>query len=79
MRVQLFAALHERLGRRELEVPDTEVATVAALDAWLRAAHPELARATFRVAVNRRYAAPDDALAAQDEIALIPPVSGGRR
>jgi len=79
VRVQLFAALNERLGRRELDVPDDEVASVAALDAWLRARHPELAGATYRIAVNRRYAGPDDAVAPGDEVALIPPVSGGRR
>ena len=34
-------------------------------------------KARFRVAVNQRYARPEDGVASRDEVALIPPVSGG--
>jgi molybdopterin converting factor subunit 1 len=76
MRVMLFAGLAEAAGSRELELP-TAPATVADLEAAVRDRIPALARATFRVAVNRAYASPRQALAERDEIALIPPVSGG--
>lgn len=36
------------------------------------------ARASVAVAVNREYVNPDYVLSAGDEVALIPPVSGGR-
>jgi molybdopterin synthase catalytic subunit len=78
--VRLFATLRERAGRDEvnLELPDG--ATVAdALEA-LRG-EPGLAepleRMRVAMAVNRDYADPDTHLAAGDELALVPPVSGG--
>jgi molybdopterin converting factor subunit 1 len=72
--VRLFAGLRERAGtaRRELELP--EGATVA--DVW---APLELGDepAGLLYAVNKRYADAATALADGDEVAVIPPVSGG--
>ena len=72
--IRLFAGLRERAGtgRRELDLPDgASVADVwAALD--LGAEPPGLL-----YAVNRAYTEPDRPLADGDEVALIPPVSGG--
>ncbi len=74
VRVRLFAMLRERAGAGEvtLELPDG--ASVAqALEAlrWLTGGIPVL------MAVNREYADPTLTLAPGDELALIPPVSGG--
>jgi molybdopterin synthase catalytic subunit/molybdopterin converting factor small subunit len=73
--VRLFAALRERAGtgRVELELPDD--ARIA--DVWdaLALGGPEPESLAF--ARNRAYAERGDALADGDEIALIPPVSGG--
>ncbi len=72
--VRLFAALRERAGRDaiELELPD------GALVSDALAAVDDLARdLPLVLAVNREYAAPGDALSPGDELALIPPVSGG--
>jgi molybdopterin synthase catalytic subunit/molybdopterin converting factor small subunit len=72
--VRLFAGLREqaRTGRRELELDDG--ATVA--DVW-----PSLGLGDeppgLVYAVNRTYAARQQPLADGDEVALIPPVSGG--
>ena len=70
--VRLFAGLRERAGTARLEVAD--VARVG--DVWARL---ELGDepAGLLYAVNREYAGPDDALHDGDEVALIPPVSGG--
>lgn len=74
VRVRLFAILRERAGRDvvELELPDG--ARVA--DA-LAALADVTAGVTCVMAVNRDYADPGQVLAAGDELALIPPVSGG--
>jgi MoaE-MoaD fusion protein len=72
--VRLFAALRERAGwsERELDVPDG----AAVADVWPRLGlgdePPGLAYAR-----NREYAGRREQLAPGDEVAVIPPVSGG--
>jgi molybdopterin synthase catalytic subunit len=72
--VRLFAGLRERAGVRERELELPEGATVA--DVW-----PALGLGDepggLLYAVNRAYVERTQALAAGDEVALIPPVSGG--
>lgn len=74
IRVRLFAMLRERAGARELELELPDGARVRdALDRvdGLAGGLPLV------MAVNREYADADAPLAAGDELALIPPVSGG--
>jgi molybdopterin synthase catalytic subunit len=79
VRVRLFAQLRERAGTREvaLELP----AGTTIEGAWLVVAgrYPALEglRAALRFARNGAYADPAEALADGDELACIPPVSGG--
>lgn len=74
VRIRLFAMLRERAGASELSLELPEGARVR--DAL--AALSELADGLPLVmAVNREYASEDALLAAGDELALIPPVSGG--
>jgi molybdenum cofactor biosynthesis protein MoaC len=80
VRVRLFAILRERAGRESLEVELREGATVA--DAIERLSECEqlaelFARMPLRLAVNRAYADPETPLRAGDELALVPPISGG--
>lgn len=81
MRVQvlLFGALREAAGVRELSVTLPESASVATLRALLAETQPAVAKLAgrLRVAVNREFAGSDRALADGDEIAFLPPVSGG--
>ncbi|HEX2398011.1 MAG TPA: molybdenum cofactor biosynthesis protein MoaE [Solirubrobacteraceae bacterium] len=78
--VRLFAVLRERAGR---DTVDLELAEGATVDDALTAlgGHDGLAEALERMpvvmAVNRAYADPELALREGDEVALIPPVSGG--
>ena len=78
--VRLFAILRERAGRDSIDVELDEGATVAEALERL-SARPELGdllqRMPVRMAVNRDYADADTTLAAGDELALVPPVSGG--
>lgn len=79
VRVRAFAALRERLGIREVVMALPQGATVADLLSAIEAGSPEakLSSLRFTVAVNRKYAPAEQPLSDGDEIALIPPVSGG--
>lgn len=72
VKVRLFAGLRERAGYAERELSGVERVT----DVW-----PALGLGDepdgLLYAVNRAYADGDSALADGDEVALIPPVSGG--
>jgi molybdopterin synthase catalytic subunit/molybdopterin converting factor small subunit len=69
--VRLFAGLRERAGWAQREV---DAATVG--DVW-RALDLGDEPAGLLYAVNKEYATPDHALTDGDEVAVIPPVSGG--
>lgn len=69
--VKLFAGLRERAGWSQRQV---DAATVA--DVW-RALELGDEPAGLLYAVNKEYATADRALSDGDEVALIPPVSGG--
>jgi molybdopterin synthase catalytic subunit/molybdopterin converting factor small subunit len=78
--VRLFSLLRERAGRDRLQLQLPDGATVADALAALRedpALGELLARLPVQLAVNRDYAQPHTRLAAEDELALIPPLSGG--
>lgn len=78
LRVLLFAGLAQRAGAREWIVDDlAEGATVADLRARLERDHPFLRELPVAVARNRALARAHEPLAAGDELALLPPVSGG--
>ena len=70
--VRLFAGLRERAGsdRVEVELPDGAVVSdlLAAMD---------VAPRSCVVAINREYADEQAVVRAGDEVALVPPVSGG--
>jgi molybdopterin synthase catalytic subunit len=70
--VRLFAGLRERAGTARLEIDD--VTRVG--DVWAKLGLGDEPGGLL-YAVNREYAAPDDALRDGDEVAVIPPVSGG--
>jgi len=79
VRVRLFAIQRELAGTRFVELDVADGATVA--DGWeaLVARFPVLAPGhdSVRFARNSDYADPADALSDGDELAVIPPVSGG--
>lgn len=79
MRVLLFGPLAARLGRREdwVELPSGAAAReIYAHYAGLDAGIGELGR-DLQIAVNAEFAGPESPLAEGDEVALLPPMSGG--
>lgn len=79
IRVLLFARARELANRDSVSFALSANPTVADLRANLAARIPELASllASSAIAVNREFAEDSVALRENDEIALIPPVSGG--
>ena len=79
IRIRLFASYREVVGDGRLEFEISPVATVA--DVWeqLRAQYPRLSSYTHvpSAAVNLEYAPFDTRLSDGDEVAFLPPVSGG--
>lgn len=79
VRVRYFAILRERVGVDEerLEIP-SEALAGGVLDAVVER-HPQVAayRTRLRLALNEEFVPADAPVADGDEVALIPPVSGG--
>lgn len=77
--VRLFARLRDVAGASDLARELPEDATADTLWNLLAGEHPELAayRGAVSVAVNAEYARMDARIADGDEVAFLPPVSGG--
>ena len=79
IRVRLFAIQRELAGAREIALDLPPGATIEAAWTALVERHPVLApgRPAVRFARNGEYTDPETALGDGDELAIIPPVSGG--
>jgi len=79
VRVLFFASLRERVKRSETSWTVPDGATVEALWRSLVAEYQtiEAMSGAVRFAVNREYVDRDHVLVDGDEVAIIPPVSGG--
>ena len=77
--VRFFARLAELTGLRETTIEVGEGLTAGDAYALLAREHPAIAgfASSVTFARNQEYVSPDTPLAAGDELALIPPVSGG--
>lgn len=78
MRILLFAHIRTAAGCGEFTLPDGRLDTDG-LWQKITESHPVLARfrGSVRLARNSEYVGPDAQFSEGDEIALIPPVSGG--
>jgi molybdopterin synthase catalytic subunit len=79
VRVLLFAGLREAVGEKQVELELPDHSSVADLLARLEREHAAFARYRGRVLVslNEERAQADATLEEGDEVALLPPVSGG--
>lgn len=75
--VRCFGPVREALGSEVLELAVPAGTTTGGLRAMLARRAPDLQRLALAYAVNRDYATADRVLQAGDEVALIPPISGG--
>lgn len=77
VKVLAFGIAKDIFGGASIEA-DINGSTTATLKHVLEATYPKLKQlASYMVAVNSEYAQEDTPLTERDEIAIIPPVSGG--
>lgn len=81
MNILLFGVTKDIIGCSSLSIPVARVSslkTVEALKKYLENTYPELKKlSSLAIAVNNNYAKDTTKIDTYDEIALIPPVSGG--
>jgi molybdopterin converting factor subunit 1 len=79
VRVLLFAEARERAGTGEMVLDATEATTIAQVRTLLAARSERLAEMLPRcqMARNGEFARDDEPLRPGDELAVLPPVSGG--
>jgi molybdopterin synthase sulfur carrier subunit len=76
VRVRLFAGLREQAGWGERHWPASAAAALTPRQLWQHLELPgELT--SVRIAINQQFAAADTPLQAGDELAFLPPISGG--
>lgn len=75
--VRLFAMYREAAGRSKLRWEIEEGATVGDLWRELQEAYPRLPKVQPAAAINAEYARMGETLQTGDEVAFLPPVSGG--
>lgn len=80
VRVRLFATYREIVGSPEIDWSTEDGTTLRELLDGVLATYPRLAghRGSMVLAVNHEVASPQVSLHDGDEVALLPPVSGGR-
>ena len=77
VRVMLFAMLRELKGASEVGIDVESGTTVATLQRRLFTDSTQAMPGRLLYAVNQAYVTPDHELRDGDEVAFIPPVSGG--
>ena len=79
VRVLFFGMLKDMVGRVEEEARIAEGADLAAVFAAYAARYPavDALRGRIAMALNQEFAEPSTRLAEGDEIAFLPPMSGG--
>lgn len=84
MTILLFGVTKDIVGSSSLSIPTTSITgksipkSVKELRSFLEKSYPELNKlSSLAIAVNNTYAQEEQEINSYDEIALIPPVSGG--
>jgi len=78
MKVKCFGIAKDIVQENHLEISENIPANVGALREWLNQNYSEFKKyKSCMIAVNQAYAEDSDNISASDEIAIIPPVSGG--
>ena len=77
VKVLFFASAREVVGQESIPIELEENSTISSLETILVAMFPNLSQCDLRFAVNRKYVSSECSLSSGDEVACLPPVSGG--
>ena len=78
IQILAFGIAKDIFGASCIDMDISKSFTVQALKAALEERYPRLGQlASYRIAVNEAFAGEEAIINAKDEVALIPPVSGG--
>ena len=78
MKILLFGIAKDIIGLETMEIKSGFPKKVGELKKLLVKKYPELGNlSSLTIALNNKYATEEMILSSQDEIAIIPPVSGG--
>ena len=77
--IKLFASLRQAMNSDEIKISIDNEITVLQMKEIIFKTFPNLKKSNipFFVAVNHKYVTDSDVITTNDEVALIPPVSGG--
>ena len=77
--IKLFAPLRQAMNSDEIKIGIDNEITVLQMKEIIFKTFPNLKKSNipFFVAVNHKYVTDSDVITTNDEVALIPPVSGG--
>lgn len=77
MKILLFAGLKEKIGDNKVILPVEETITAGDLRNLLYTNFPQIEGDVFQIACNESFVKDGHRIEPADEVALIPPVSGG--
>lgn len=77
MNIMLFAGLKEKVKNSTIELNINEELTASRVRELIGAEYPSLKDDVYMMAVNEEFVTDDYRLKPTDNVALIPPVSGG--
>ena len=77
IKVLFFASFREMVGSSSVEVEVAEDATTTTVFAGLCEQYPQFRLGSMTMAVNKLYITDEVRLKEGDELALLPPISGG--
>lgn len=78
LEIKLFGIAREIIGQKTWELSVDQPITVKEFTEQLKIQYPDFARLqSILIAINNEYAQDGQVINAEDEIAIIPPVSGG--
>ena len=84
MKILYFAWVRDKIGldSEEFDLP-AEIVTAGEFIEWFKTRGDTYAEVigasdTVKMAINQEYAGPESAISNEDEVALFPPVTGGK-